>query len=108
MPKVSKSDFSNIIDNIVQLKTEFVRSSGGQPFYHKQIYHQNGWYIYIVNNNFYEVFREKIIDANTYEDGKYKKLDLKKVKYPSDEDFGFWAWCVDSYDTALSYTLLKI
>ena len=44
MGRISYNDKTDVIDNIIQLKKEFTRYSGGQPFEHKQVYHNNGWY----------------------------------------------------------------
>lgn len=95
--RISYNDKNNIIDNVIQLKTEFNRGS----FFHKQVYHANGWYVYKVDEHNYEVFKEKITKAADYVDGKFVTGDLLKVQYPGDEDFGFWAWSVNSMERAL-------
>lgn len=99
----SKNDYNNIIDNVVQLKKEFKRTSGQTQFFHKQVYNKDGWYIYAVytensiSHPFYEVFKEKIVNSIGYKDNKmYIKKDVNIVLYPSDESFGKWAWTYNS------------
>jgi len=104
MARISYNDKTNIINNVIQLKTEFNRAPS---FHHVQVYHDNGWYIYKVDDHNYEVFKENIIQTVEYVDGKIKAADLYKVKYPDDEDFGVWAWSVNSYDRALDIIKYK-
>lgn len=101
MAKISYNDQSNIINNVIQLKKEFNRFSGTQGFHHVQVYHKDGWYIYRVSKYNYEVFKERIVKAKDYIDKKLVPSDKMKVKYPSNEDFGRWAWNVTTYDRAL-------
>lgn len=104
MARISYNDKTNIINNVIQLKTEFNRAPA---FHHVQVYHDNGWYIYKIDEYNYEVFKENIIQTVEYVDGKIKAANLYKVKYPDDEDFGFWAWAVNSYDRALEIIKYK-
>ena len=101
MARISYNDNNNVINNVIQLKKEFKRNSGGSKFLHVQVYHKDGWYIYKVNESFYEVFKENIVKKADYVDGKICTSNMLKVKYPEDEDFGFWAWCVNDYDRAI-------
>ena len=103
MGRISYNDKTDVIDNIIQLKKEFTRYSGGQPFEHKQVYHNNGWYIYKITAYNYEVFKENVVQCVDYIDNKITPSNRYKVKYPDDEDFGFWAWSVNSFDRALQY-----
>ena len=100
MARISYNDKTNVVDNVIQLKKEFNRN----PFHHVQVYNNNGWYIYKLDERIYEVFKEKIVKTLDYSDGKIKVSSLLKVKYPDDEDFGFWAWSVTSYERALEIT----
>lgn len=99
MARISYNDKSSIIDNVIQLKKDFTRLS----FKHIQIYHDNGWYIYKLSPTNFEVFKEKIVKTIEYIDGKISVGTLLKVKYPDDEDFGDWAWSVNSYERAMEY-----
>lgn len=99
MARVSYNDKSNIIDNVIQLKKKFNRAY----MHHIQLYHDNGWYIYKLGPTNFEVFKEKIVNTVEYIDGKISISNLLKVKYPDDEDFGVWAWSVNSYDRAIEY-----
>lgn len=101
MAKITYNDNTNIVNGIIQLKKEFRRTSGTSIFIHKQVYHNNNWYIYKVGPNNYEVFKERLTNTIKCINGKINKTEQKKVKYPSDEDFGKWAWCVSDYNTAL-------
>lgn len=101
--RTSKNDMNNIINNVVQLKKEFKRTSGEKTFNHRLVYHKDGWYIYIVDESFYEVFKEKIINKVDYDANNKMTVnkELLKVKYPNDEDFGRWAWTYNSYDECI-------
>ena len=99
--KFTQNDPDNVVNNIMQLRDEFIRFSGGDKFDHKKVYHKNGWYIYKVRDSYYEVFKEKIRKMTTYVDGKVQHTGMNKVAYPNDEDFGKCAWCVMTYEHAL-------
>ena len=102
MAKITYNDKDNIVNNVIQLKKEFRRTSGTSTFIHKQVYHKDNWYIYKAGPNNYEVFKEKISNTVQYIDGKISVTKQQKVKYPSDEDFGNWAWSCSSYYQALN------
>ena len=101
MARISYNDNINIVNGIIQLKKEFNRRSGGQAFHHVQVYHHNGWFIYQLSKYIYEVFKEITTNKLNYTENKISKTNIKKVKYPNDEDFGKWAWSVTSYESAL-------
>lgn len=50
----------------------------------------------------YEVFKKKTINKSARVDGKFVKLDIKRERYPSANDFGFWAWSFRDIDKAYS------
>ena len=89
---------------IQELKKEFHKYKDLSHFYFKQLdlVHIKGkdWYIYKVAHSldalekygWYEVFQHKTVNKMEYKEGKFIKLDDMKVKYPSDEDFGKWAF----------------
>lgn len=107
MARISYNDNSNVIDGIIQLKTQFNRKSGEKIFNHVQVYHKDDWYIYRISQHNYEVFKERTTNKVQFIDGKMQQSKLVKVKYPNDEDFGKWAWSVNSYDTAINIIRLK-
>ena len=53
---MKRSDFNTIIE----LPIEFDGRGSTKGFKFKQVYHNNGWYIYEVKGEYYEVFKEKI------------------------------------------------
>lgn len=63
-----------------------------------QVENTKDYYIYRCNpdkmkSEYYECFKKKPIEEFTYKDGKFVHLGTLKYKYPSDEEFGHWAWC---------------
>lgn len=53
---------------------------------------------------YYEVFKEKIVQAMEYDNGWKEIEGVGKVVYPSDEDFGNFAWTYRNYEKALKRT----
>lgn len=78
------------IETMIGLKKEFSKSQGT----FRQIFKDNRIVVYQVSNKYengataiwYEIFKPKVHQPNAYHDDEYEK-------YPSDEDFGKWAWC---------------
>lgn len=80
----------------------------GKTFHHRQVYESEIGYIYEVSHSedysypWYEVFKRKIDNSVKVEDGKLMRDESKKVvRYPSNEEFGRWAYCVDSMEKAM-------
>lgn len=69
----------------------------GEVFHHRQVFNDGEIYVYEVNDTYYEIFKRKIIPDVKKVDGKLIKSETDfHVKYPSDEDFGRWAFnCAD-------------
>lgn len=81
------------MDSIKDLPEEFTRL--GQTY--QRILHSKAAYLYRVFDDqldvgYYEVFKTKIKARYDFE-AKKPAGDFY-VKYPSDEDFGKWAWCI--------------
>lgn len=73
-----------------------------------QVYHKDGWYIYQVNDNWFEVFKETIANKLMKVNGELTHSDeIGKVRYPSGNDFGFWAWNVVTMEDALAIIAKK-
>lgn len=64
----------------------------GTKFNYKQVVETDDFFLYKVNNNYYELFKKKIVNKADYVEGKIIKIDELKEKYPSDNDFGSWAF----------------
>ena len=94
---MKRSDFNTIIE----LPIEFDGRGSTKGFKFKQVYHNNGWYIYEVKGEYYEVFKEKIVKAMEYDNGWNTIEGVGKVTYPCDEDFGNSAWTYRNYEKAL-------
>lgn len=102
--RVSKTSKENVVNGVEQLKKEFSRTVDQAKLNYRQVYHENGWYIYMIDFHNYEVFKEKITNSVKLENGKLvSDLSVKKVKYPNDEDFGRWAWSCMSFEHAMKY-----
>lgn len=97
---MKRSDFNTIIE----LPLEFTGRASTKGFTFRQVYHSNGWYIYEVKGAYYEVFKEKIVQAMEYDNGWKEIEGVGKVVYPSDEDFGNFAWTYRNYEKALKRT----
>lgn len=97
---MKRSDFNTIIE----LPLEFIGRASTNGFTFRQVYHSNGWYIYEVKGAYYEVFKEKIVQAMEYDNGWKEIEGVGKVVYPSDEDFGNFAWTYRNYEKALKIT----
>lgn len=70
-----------------------------------QIENTKDYYIYRCNpdkmkSEYYECFKKKTVNECTYKDGKFVILDTIKYQYPSNSQFGLWAWCCNSYERA--------
>ena len=94
---MKRSDFNTIIE----LPIEFDGRGSTKGFKFKQVYHNNGWYIYEVKGEYYEVFKEKIVKAMEYDNGWNTIEGVGKITYPCDEDFGNSAWTYRNYEKAL-------
>lgn len=75
-----------------------------------QLFFNDKGYLYMVSDNdgdtYYEVFEKKIVDRIDF---ITKTLTgEQKVKYPKDNDFGKWAWCVRDLDRAKTKLSLLI
>ena len=97
---MKRSDFNTIIE----LPLEYIGRASTKGFTLRQVYHSNGWYIYEVKGAYYEVFKEKIVQAMEYDNGWKEIEGVGKVVYPSDEDFGNFAWTYRNYEKALKRT----
>ena len=83
------SDFNTIIE----LADEIIQHRDGEKFRHKKVFSDDKIYIYQVNGKYFEVFKRTIRQKSGYADGKYIKVEgVGRVVYPSDNNFGFWAW----------------
>ena len=83
------SDFNTIIE----LADEMIQHRDGEKFHHKKVFSDDKIYIYQVNGKYFEVFKRTIRQKAGYADGKYIKVEgVGRVVYPSDNNFGFWAW----------------
>lgn len=70
-----------------------------------QIYSDGKWYIYEVfavydekrniTHTYYEVFKKKVAPHKIYDNG-WKTTGEMCERYPSNEDFGVWAWCCNT------------
>lgn len=64
-----------------------------------QVYSNDEWYIYrceaFAYNDvpYYEVFKKVVVDEKINTEGKWVKTGELTERYPSDSDFGNWAWC---------------
>ena len=95
---MTREDFNEIIE----LPLEFIGRGSAKGFTFKQVYHKDGWYAYQVNDNWYEVFKETIKRKMSVVDGKFiHSKEIGYVAYPSDSDFGKWAWNVVSMKDVL-------
>lgn len=62
---------------------------------YRQIENEGGVYVYAVHNyeaeqpSYFEIFKRKEIGEKEI----FGRLQPAHVKYPSDNDFGVWAWC---------------
>ena len=54
--------------------------------------------------SYYEIFKKKIAKAVTLKGVEYPERE----KYPSDNDFGVWAWCCSSMDRVNHIKNLKL
>lgn len=71
---MKRSDFNTIIE----LPIEFDGRGSTKGFKFKQVYHNNGWYIYEVKGEYYEVFKEKLSKQwNMITDGIQLKVSEK-------------------------------
>lgn len=78
---------------IIDLADEMVQHRDGDEFHHKKVYQDGKIYIYQVNGKWFEVFKKTIRQKAGYVDGKFTKIEgVGRVVYPSDNNFGFWAW----------------
>lgn len=77
----------------------------GEVFIHTQLYKDDNCYVYEVkrdngNAKWYEVFKRKVVPKLIVKDDKLSSSkDEFKVKYPGNNDFGYWAFCVPDYDS---------
>ena len=77
----------------------------GEIFHHKQVYNDGYYYIYEVTygkySKWHEVFKRKLAKDVTKVDGRPMRLDSLHVKYPSNEDFGNWAFGYNTFDECI-------
>ena len=77
----------------------------GEVFIHTQLYKDDNSYVYEVRRanghaKWYEVFKRKLKPKLIVKDGKLSSSkEVYKVRYPSNEDFGRWAFCVPDLDS---------
>lgn len=86
---------------MTELEKQFKK--GNRTF--TQIYKDDAWYIYEIvavydkkrniTHTYYEVFKRKQVKQRIYDNGWKLTGDMCE-RYPSDEDFGKWAWCCNS------------
>ena len=97
---MTRDDFKTV----EELRKDFVsykKEIFGFKFH--QVYHKDGWYIYKVNDNWFEVFKENICKKLIVVNGNMTSSDDNgKVRYPSGNDFGICAWNVVTIDDALA------
>lgn len=97
-------EFKKIID----LADELIQHRDGEKFFYKKVFSDDKIYIYQVNGKWFEVFKKTIRQKSGYVDGKFTKVEgVGRVVYPTDNNFGLWAWnchdkdCIRSILTGL-------
>ena len=87
------------------LPTEFENKDGQ----FKQVYKDDNFYIYerlFFEVLYYEVFKRRVVDCFDFE--TKQPTGERKETYPNNpENFGVWAWCCDSIESAQKYTTEK-
>lgn len=71
-----------------------------------KVYESEKAYIYsrmVGKVEYFEVFEKKYRNVSEYIDGKYVSTGELREFYPSDEDFGKFAWCCRTLERAKSY-----
>lgn len=85
-----------------KLKEKFEKY--GETF--TKIYESDKAYIYsrmVGKVEYFEVFEKKYRNISDYVDGKFVNTGELREFYPSDEDFGKFAWCCRTLERAKSY-----
>lgn len=78
---------------IIDLADEMIQHRDGEKFHHKKVYQDDKIYIYQVNGKWFEVFKKTIRQKREKVNGELKNIEgVGRVVYPSDNNFGFWAW----------------
>lgn len=78
------------MQEVIKLKKEFIGRGEVKGFNFKQIFDSKDFYIYQVNDRYYEVFKKKIKKCS-YNNRFYEK-------YPTANAFGSWAWTYETLD----------
>lgn len=101
-------DVFNTIEELFDDKTCI---KGGDKFRYRQVLNDGQWYIYEVRyllgkHVSYEVFKRRVVPKSEYDrdNGKFVTVQgVGRVKYPSDEDFGKWAFSCPDIETCERY-----
>ena len=81
----------------------------GEKFHHCQVFFDGSIYVYEVSycgskNHWYELFKRKLVNDVKNIDGKLIRSETDfHVKYPSNEDFGKWAFCCHDKESILRF-----
>lgn len=99
---------ANTYDEIIELPLSFTR----KKLNYKQVYNDGKWYIYRIADTpeYFEVFKRTLTRYRFYDKEAKKWITRHEktgmVRYPTDEDFGVFAWCCRSLERC--HELMKV
>ena len=87
------------------LQKQFIGKGTMKGFQFTQLLASDKAYLYQINVNdtliYYEVFKARIAKGRTLIFDNREVIYEEHIKYPSDEDFGKFAWCYNCLDKAI-------